>query len=63
MLENFDIPSIIFGFWTGAVFLTFFWLLFGVDKDDEDVKFCPRCGHNVPLIDDGETCAVCKLVL
>jgi len=25
--------------------------------------YCPRCQHDVPLIDDGETCAVCKLVL
>lgn len=25
--------------------------------------YCPRCERIVPLIDDGETCAVCKLVL
>jgi len=25
--------------------------------------YCPRCERIVPLIDNGETCAVCKLVL
>ena len=34
-----------------------------VHNPDNGFGYCPRCGGVVRLIDDGETCCQCKLVL
>ena len=35
-----------------------------LDKENREKRvYCPRCNHDVPLTDDGESCAFCKLVL
>lgn len=33
------------------------------DPDQRSEGYCPRCRRMVPLIDHGETCGICKLVL